>query len=181
MIENIRRHGVHLTYVSDACECCARPDADSIWPDAPDDPVADRFEAMGGDPVVLPPRIAVPFCYTTGLFGVGHPELIVTGLPPQPAAALLNTLARRVIEDGRDLTPGEVLELDDLDGLRVLAETLPAPGMTLAETYFFYERDPVEDLPTLHLTWADQHGRFPWEEGYECGPWPQPRPREYRA
>lgn len=183
MIENIRRHGVHLTYVSDGeqCECCRGEDRPELWPEVPDDPVADVFARLGGDPAVLPPRLTVPFCYTTGLFGVGHAELIVTALPSGAAALLLNTLTRRVIEHQQDLTSGELIELDELSGLRVLVEQLPAPGLTLAQTYAFYGHHPQDDLPTLQVTWADQQGRFPWEAGFVGGPWPQPRPGEYRS
>src|SRR3954454_7391705 len=48
------------------------------------------------------------FGYTIGLFGVGHPELVVVSLPPDVTHALLDHLAGTVVE-GRDLLPGEAL------------------------------------------------------------------------
>ena len=47
------------------------------------------------------------FGYTVGLFGLGHPELVVTGLDHHVSHALLNRVARMVV-GGRDLVPGEV-------------------------------------------------------------------------
>ncbi len=38
----------------------------------------------------------VAFAYTVGLFGLGHPELLVFGLGMEEAGALLNGLATRV-------------------------------------------------------------------------------------
>ena len=39
----------------------------------------------------------VPFAYTVGLTGRGLPELLVTGLPPQRAARLLNRVAQTAV------------------------------------------------------------------------------------
>ncbi len=171
MTENIRRHGVHLTFVSSGgpCACCG---------DDVEEEVPDLVAEMLGGPEGLPPRLDVPFCYTTGLYGVGHAELIVVGLAPVPSAVLLNEVARRVFEDGQDLVPGQLLEVD---GLKVLAEELPEPWMTTFETFHYYDRPPRVPLETYQLTWADPQGRFPWDEGHVPVPWPQPRPGEYRA
>ena len=49
-------------------------------------------------------QFRTPFCYTIGLFGLGHPELLVYGLDQGSAAGLLNHLYRTV-RDGRDPVP----------------------------------------------------------------------------
>lgn len=100
--DNIRRFGTHLTYVSDelgtdgdgTCACCAA----GVGADAEEyavDGLADLVARTGGDPTLLPPRIHVPFCYTTGLFGVGHAELVVVGLDRSLSARMLNEAAHR--------------------------------------------------------------------------------------
>ncbi|AXH96703.1 DUF4262 domain-containing protein [Ornithinimicrobium avium] len=175
MTQNIRRYGVHLTYVSEeegGCACC-----EAGVPAGPD-VVAEIVAATDGDPSSLPERLSVPLCYTTGLFGVGHPELVVVGLSALPSMVLLNQVARRVFHDGQDVMAGEQLELE---GLKVFVEELPDPWMTTFETFHYYDRPPCSALPTLQLTWADPQGRYPWDEGHVPVPWPQPRPGGYRA
>src|SRR3712207_9308332 len=51
-----------------------------------------------------------PFGYTIGLFGLGHPELVVVGLVHAAAHAILHRVAA-LVRDGRDLVPGELLDL----------------------------------------------------------------------
>jgi len=55
------------------------------------------------------------FGYTVGLFGMGHPELVVVGLGYDLAGDMLNTVGAMVLA-GDQLVPGQVLEDDD-DGL----------------------------------------------------------------
>ncbi|GGK73205.1 DUF4262 domain-containing protein [Ornithinimicrobium pekingense] len=174
--DNIRSYGVHLTYVggeaSAACDCC--PGGREPLGSDDSDPLAGVVEDLDE----LPDRLAVPFCYTTGLFGVGHPELVVLGLSPEPAANLLNVLAHRVLEHQGDLTPGELTEVD---GLQVLVEELPNPGMVLFEANGYYDRPLVASVPAYQLTWSDAEGRYPWDEGHLPVPCLQPRPGHYRA
>ncbi len=74
----IRRYAVWLTYVSDAedaaCSCCEAIPA-----------LREEFEAEAKQHGPHP-ESPVMFCYTTGLFGVAHPELAVFGLSA-PASA----------------------------------------------------------------------------------------------
>ena len=46
-----------------------------------------------------------PFGYTVGLFGLGHPELVVVGLGPKSVHAILSRVAG-LVADGRDLVRG---------------------------------------------------------------------------
>lgn len=174
MTDNIRRYGVHLTYVGapEDCACCRA----GVPPDGPESP--DVVADLVGGVEDLPERLSVPFCYTTGLFGVGHPELIVLGLSQLPAGVLLGQLAQHVLAGRDDLMPGEVIEMD---GLKVLVEELPDPWMTTFQTFHYYDRPPGTSLPTYQLTWADPWGRFPWDDGHVPEPWPQRRPGRYRA
>jgi len=119
------------------------------------------------------------FAYTVGLFGVGHPELLVLGVSPQTAAGLLNEVAAQV-RGGADLVPGEMLTFETWQH-RVVVEPVPNPGEIAFAANRFYERPNEFSVQLLQLTYDDRQGRFPWEEGYENPDWVQPRPGAFRA
>jgi hypothetical protein len=119
-----------------------------------------------------------PFGYTVGLFGVGHPELVVVGVGHDTASAMLNAVADLVLE-GRDLVPGELLALGG--GRTLTVEVLPNPAEVLFSANRFYQRPDEFSVPALQLTWADDEGCFPWDPGYPCPPECQPRPGTWRA
>lgn len=164
IIEHIRRYGVHLTYVSDQlggqCACCR------------------YLEAMGADPGPEPEPSGPAFCYTTGLHGMGHPELLVFDRGQAESMVLLNTLTRQIIQGSGDLLPGEEVWVGHR---RMLVEEVPNPGEIVLDANAFYERPPGLSVPVLQLTWADDEGRFPWEEGHVPGDWEQPRPGTFSA
>ena len=81
---NIRRYGTHIVYVSWDGGCSAPG-------------------CSGGDPSDGP-----PFGYTVGLFGLGHPELLIFGANAETAAGVLNELTEP-IRAGADLVPGELV------------------------------------------------------------------------
>ena len=159
--EIIREHGVFIQYVGgDRCTCCDElgtvPGAGLL--DAPSQP---------------------SFAYTVGLFGIGHPELLVVGADHSTAGALLNNVAGQ-IRGGRDLVPGEVLSFEEW-AHRVVVETVPNPGEIAFAANRFYQRPDEYSVELLQLTYDDRQGRFPWEDGYANPPWVQPRPGEFRA
>jgi hypothetical protein len=172
---HIRTHGVHLTYVAPdlkgECACCR--ELGEATPDGGDS-VAEQLDGAGD----LPPRLHQPFCYTTGLYGIGHPELVLLGLPQDLSMALLNKVAHRVTGHHQDLVPGQLVP--DLVPL-VLPEEIPNPGMVVFQANNYYQRPLSASVPALQVTWADSEGRFPWDEGHVGGPWGQPRPGTYRA
>ena len=119
------------------------------------------------------------FAYTIGLFGLGHPELVVVGLPPGAAHGVLDTVARMVAA-GRDLVPGEVLP-DDHGRPLVTVEESPNPGEVVLGANRFYQRPPEYSVPAYQLGWAHADGAFPWDDGCPCDPPCQPRPGTWRA
>jgi hypothetical protein len=119
-----------------------------------------------------------PFGYTVGLFGVGHPELVVVGVGRETASAMLNAVAGLVL-DGRDLVPGEVVPRGPERSLVV--EWLPNPAEVLFTANRFYQRPDEFSVPAYQLTWAHPGGLFPWDTGYPCPPECQPRPGTWRA
>lgn len=160
--ETIRKHGTRVVYVGgDECAACAALNR------------ADRR------------RIAkqkkstdLPFAYTVGLFGIGHPELLVFGVDRETAGGVLNNVSTR-IRAGHDLTPGELLTFDGW-AHRALVETVPNPGQIAFEANRFYRRPPEASVELLQLTFDDCEGRLPGAPGY-APRWRQPRPGQFRA
>ncbi|MCK0112192.1 DUF4262 domain-containing protein [Ornithinimicrobium sp. F0845] len=171
--DHIRTHGVHLTYISTdgGCDCCRE-----LGEAAPGS--SDTLAELVGGAEHLPARLSQPFCYTTGLYGVGHPELVVLGLPQDVSMALLNAVAHQVTGHRQDLVPGQLVpHLQP----QILVEEIPNPGMVVFQANDYYHRPFFASVPAYQLTWSDPAGRFPWDEGHDGGPWEQPRPGTYRA
>ncbi len=119
------------------------------------------------------------FGYTIGLFGLGHPELVVAGVGADAAHRMLQWAAG-LVAGGRDLVPGELLLHDD--GERALVvETCPNPGDVVLGANRWYRRPPEHSVPAYQLAWPHEDGRFPWDDGYPCPPTCQPRPGTWSA
>ena len=119
------------------------------------------------------------FGYTIGLFGLGHPELVVVGLGCDNTHGVLQRVAG-MVRAGRDLVPGELLTFDDWAG-RLVPEACPNPGDVVLGANRFYRRPAEHSVPALQLAWAHRDGTFPWDPDYPCGPECQPRPGRWRA
>lgn len=133
------------------------------------------IQYVGGDAETR----STSFAYTVGLFGIGHPELLVLGASPGTASGLLNEVASW-IRGGRDLVPGELLTFEAWSH-RAVVEDVPNPGQILFAANNFYERPDEFSVGALQLTYDDKGGRFPWDEGYDVPAWIQPRPGEFTA
>lgn len=168
MTDAIRSRGCWNTYVSDevVCACCA-----AVGNRAQRRAAGRRGRGRHGR------DSRSPFCYTTGMFGVGHPELLVFGLGMDDAGRLLNTLVHGVLH-GSDLTAGEELSPPGW-GRRLLVEQLPNPGQILYQANAYYDRPAGDSVPALQLTWTDVLGRYPWDAAYSGAP--QPRPGTFTA
>lgn len=151
--EVIREHGWAITYVGGGV--CSHPDCD------------------GGD------ELEPPFGYTTGLFGLGHPELLVFGLGMDTTSGLLNTLGDRM-RAGEELIPGMELSFEEWPEHKVIPEEVPNPGEIVFEANRFYQRPDEASVPVLQLTYTDKNGLFPWDEGC-LRPELQPRPGTFSA
>jgi len=119
------------------------------------------------------------FAYTVGLFGLGHPELVVAGVDPGTAAGLLNHLGDRV-RGGDNLLPGQLLTFDEWPH-KVMVEELPNPGEVLLAANRHYQRPPEASVEAYQLTYDDLAGCFPWDPAYANAPDIQPRPGTWRA
>lgn len=148
----IRRHGWFIQYVGGKCTVpgCACESSD----DAPE------------------------FAYTVGLFGLGHPELLILGAGQHTSAGVLNELGARV-RAGADLVPGQLITFEQWPH-RIVPEVVPNPGEIVFSANRHYQRPPEASVPVLQLSYDDMAGRFPWEDGY-AAPDRQPRPGTFRA
>jgi hypothetical protein len=152
------------------------------WLDQEDQHVAQTIrkhgvfiQFVGGDETEVPPI----FAYTVGLFGLGHPELVVCSVGMATSAAVLNELAYR-IRDGDNLIPGALLAFEHW-AHRVTVEDLPNPGDILFAANRHYQRPAQASVPAYQLTYDDKQWRFPWDVGHANAPNLQPRPGTWRA
>jgi hypothetical protein len=119
-----------------------------------------------------------PFAYTVGLFGLGHPELLIFGVDPDTACGVLDDLGERV-RGGEPLLPGITIEFDEWPH-RIIPEVVPNPGDIVFFANIFYQRPDEASVPVLQLSYDDAEGRFPWEEGCLASDM-QPRPGTFSA
>ena len=153
LAETIRRHGWSIQYIAGGL--CEAPGCDC--PEDDDGP---------------------PFAYTVGLFGLGHPELLVFGLDVHDSLGLLNSLGDR-IRAGETLLPGQILTVGEWPH-RIVPETVPNPGEIVFDANRFYRRPDHASVDVIQLTYDDSVGRFPWDDGY-ADLESQPRPGTFQA
>jgi hypothetical protein len=108
-----------------------------------------------------------PYAYTIGLHDRGLPELLVTGLSPEPAARLLNDVAAAAVS-GRVLKPGARIAEGAGPLLEIVGVEHPDAHMTFAVVL------GGRDVRALQLVWADERGRWPWAAGWGHGRRRQP-------
>lgn len=156
----IRRHGWRLTHVSATAGECP-----------PGCPCVEYVLADEQEPP--------DFTYTVGLFGLGHPELLLFSRPPLQAGRILNELGERV-RAGENLLPGQPLTLSTWDRA-IVTEQVPNPGAIVFGANNFYRRPQAESVAVLQLSYADAEGRYPWQPDYAEEAGRQPRPGAFWA
>ena len=112
-------------------------------------------------------RYRPSFSYTVGLTDHGKPEIVVTGLPQQRAADLLNGVAAHLVHADPP-PPGERVPLTDGPLIEIVRVAEPSAHLNLA----------VElcgpQLSALQLVYADDRGHGPWDRGFRGGRGGQP-------
>lgn len=98
--------------------------------------------------------------FTTGLASHGHDDLLIAGLPPDTAVAVLTDLADTILAGARTLAPADVLT-DVLGGGYALKVRQLTPGQASAAGL-------DRDTPALQLLFPDIEHRFPGDPG--CDP-----------
>lgn len=100
-----------------------------------------------------------PWAYTVGLTAKGHPEVILLGLGPDSAKAILNDTAE-LLKEGR-VQVGEPFELQPGGAPLMLLPVKPAEvtgeWFNVARAYY-----RTDDLRALQLVFSDPNHRFPW-------------------
>ena len=105
--------------------------------------------------------------YTIGLTAHSHPEVVMTGLPPEVGTAFLNIVGRFVVRDGGRFAAGEsTTELAEGPAMPVVS-ALDKTNLTAMD-------DIYGDVPALQIVWTDSAGRLPCEAGYANPPGSQP-------
>ena len=108
-----------------------------------------------------------PYAYTVGLPKQQRPELLVTGLPYDRAAGLLNGAAEHVVRVGAP-RPGEMLPLPGGPTIEIVWVTEPGVHLKVAAAL----NGP--GFSALQLVYADEHGHWPWDAGFRNGHGGQP-------
>ncbi|HEY3877405.1 MAG TPA: DUF4262 domain-containing protein [Trebonia sp.] len=108
-----------------------------------------------------------PYAYTIGLAAHECPELVVTGLPYDRAAVLLNDYAGELLRTDPPV-PGEVVALPGGPLAEIVRVTEPSVHLAVAAAV----NGP--EFTALQLVYADERGRWPWDAGFGGGNGGQP-------
>ncbi|OBF93732.1 hypothetical protein A5790_10915 [Mycobacterium sp. 852002-51152_SCH6134967] len=108
-----------------------------------------------------------PFAYTVGLHSAGLPELLVTGVSPEWAVRLLNTVANYLIRE-RVPAPGDTMQLPDGWQAEFVAVAQPDAHLKLAVELYGPE------VRALQLVWRDDDGHSAWCPDFNKGGCRQP-------
>lgn len=112
-----------------------------------------------------------PFAYTVGLTALQCPELIIAGLDPRIAHALLNDLASRVFDQAARFAHGQ--RIGDLLA-NYDAVIVEGPGTEALHPGAAYARYGQHRVRLQQIVWPDPTGYFPWDAEYTFGPAAQP-------
>jgi hypothetical protein len=101
--------------------------------------------------------------YTIGLTRFhGHPEMLVTGLDPVDATAMLEGFGE-LVRAGARFATGDLVAADE--GHRIqLVQVLDPRVLVCAQAIY---ADPGPAVPALQAVWSDHRGHWPW-----CRHWP---------
>ncbi len=130
----------------------------------PLDDLRDKINAYGwAVRNVLDSDPAKCLSYTVGLTAHEHPEVVMTGLPPEVGTAFLNIVGEIVVREGGRFAAGDVTtELAEGPAMPVL-EVADKSDLTAVHAIY-------GDVPALQIVWTDSAGRLPWNAGYANPP-----------
>lgn len=101
--------------------------------------------------------------YTVGLTAHGHPEAVMTGLPPEVGTAFLNIVGEIVVREGGQLTAGKATT--------ELADGPAMPVITVSDTSDLTAVEAIYGgVSAIQIVWTDSRGRLPWEAEYANPP-----------
>jgi len=108
-----------------------------------------------------------PFAYTIGLHKRGFAEYLVTGVSPERAMQLLNTVADYTIEEVQP-QPGDTMTIADDVDLEFTEVAQPDAHLGWAVNLF------GPNVRALQLVWRDERGHCPWCPDFDEGRGTQP-------
>ena len=108
-----------------------------------------------------------PYSYTVGLTELDQPELVITGLSKERAANVLIAVAEKVL-DTEVPTAGARIRLPGRRPGEIVRVAEPGIHLGVAADLF------DERLAAIQLVYADQLGRWPWDENFRNGRGGQP-------
>ena len=97
--------------------------------------------------------------YTVGLTAMGHPEIVVQGLPAHAAHDYLYLAVEAVRLGGRFTHGQRTTELTGVEAPVFFIDALDTSRLTAVAQIHGTVR-------ALQLVWPDSSGHLPWEEGY---------------
>jgi hypothetical protein len=112
-------------------------------------------------------RNRAPYAYTVGLIAHGRPELVVTGLPYDRAADLLNAVAEHLLHAAAPRA-GELLPLRGGPEIEIVQVAEPGVHLPVAAAI------NGAGFTALQLVYADDRGHWPWDAGFRGGRGGQP-------
>jgi hypothetical protein len=107
-----------------------------------------------------------PFAYTIGLHEKGLPELLLTGLPPETSARLLNSIVAQIVNNSTLLRPAMHIDYQGEFLLEVVEVDHPDAHLKFAVAIY----GPIR---ALQLVWTDKAPLWPWDRSWAQGRRPQ--------
>lgn len=108
-----------------------------------------------------------PFAYTIGLHKRGFAEFLVTGMSPERAMRLLNSVADYTIREVQP-KPGDTMEIGGEVHLEFVKVDQPDAHLVFAVGLY------GPDVRALQLVWRDDRGHSPWCPDFDMGRGTQP-------
>ena len=111
---------------------------------------------------------APAYVFSIGLYlNYAHAELVLFGLDPKDACAVINAVRDRAAA-GQRYIAGDICDDLPLERKVCFVEVpLRAYDAYLGTAIWFYAKLP-RPFPCLQIVWPDEEGRFPWETGYDA-------------
>lgn len=117
-------------------------------------------QAIGTSPMLF---------YTVGLAEKGLPEVVITGVPMEAAKSIMNTFARKLVEDKFTLDDAAMERGDKFEGVLegFKAQLRWVPPMQTKQLNVARVFAPSDDFKAVQIIWPDPKGRFAGEAGFE--------------
>jgi hypothetical protein len=107
------------------------------------------------------------YSHTAGLARLGHPEVIVVGLPFEAGETYLNLVGEAVRAGARFRAGTRTTALTDADSPVVFLAVEDTSRLAVLEQL-------SGTVDALQLVWPDSTGKLPWEAGHRNPPQAQP-------